>query len=395
MKSFFTATDDEIREGRTTDVYFTRTRKILEKNGLKTLRVSAEITSSEFPSAWRWGVFTGVEEAIRLLEGRPVDVYAAREGTVFRTKSRNGVLVPMMYIEGAYYDFALYETPLLGFLCHSSGISTVSARYRRRCRDRSLLAFGIRRAHPAIAPMVDRASFIGGCDSVSSIAGAKAIGVEPQGTMPHASVLVFGDSGKAFRAYSEAVPEGERKIALADTFSDERCEVMLAAHTIGDLYGVRLDTPRSRRGSLPSIVSEIRWELNLNGKRDVRIFVSGGIREEDIDDLIAAGADGFGVGTAISNAPVIDYSMDIVEVEGRAISKRGKFPGRKETYRCPTCLEFDVEPRGAPVPVCPVCGSREEALLRKVISGGKRVTAEESPAEIREYVLDQLPRLEG
>jgi nicotinate phosphoribosyltransferase len=355
--------------------------------------VTAEVTSSELPEGWTWGVYTGLEEALRLFEGRPVDMYSFREGTVFRAKSRKGVLVPVMTISGPYYDFALYETPLLGFLCHSSGISTVSSRYRIRCGEKTLLAFGIRRAHPAIAPMIDRASYIGGCDAVSSIAGAELIGHPPQGTMPHASVIVFGDSAKAFEAYSASVSGDERKIVLVDTFSDERQESLLAAMSVKGLYGVRLDTPRSRRGSLPSIVSEVRWELDRRGHRDVKIFVSGGIREEDIGDLIAAGVDGFGVGTAISNASVIDYSLDIVEVEGEAISKRGKFSGRKQVYRCPGCFQFDVLPEGSAVPTCSNCNLKEENMLRKVISNGKIVSKTESTDEIRNYVISQLSKI--
>jgi nicotinate phosphoribosyltransferase len=390
LKQFFTASDEQIAAGETTDTYFTRTRKILEENGLTGLKVSAEVTAGEFPAGWSWAVFAGLEEVIRLFEGMPVDVYSMPEGTIFRNRSRNGITVPLMYVEGSYYDFAVYETPLLGFICHSSGIATATARYRKMCRDRMLLAFGIRRAHPAIAPMIDRASYIGGCDSVSSIIGANAIGQEPQGTMPHAGVLVFGDASKAFTAYSKSVPSGGRKIALVDTFSDEKQEALTAARTISDLYGVRLDTPRSRRGSLPSIVSEVRWELDASGFRNVKIFVSGGIREEDIEALIQAGVDGFGVGTAISNASVVDFSMDIVSVNGKGTAKRGKFSGRKDVYGCPKCLQFDVVPVGNSVLKCPVCGVAQRKMLKKVLSKGKRSSPAAGVKSIRAHVLEQL-----
>jgi nicotinate phosphoribosyltransferase len=35
----------------------------------------------------------------------------------------------------------------------------------------------------------------------------------------------------------------------------------------------------------------------------------------------------FGVGSFISSAPPIDMTMDLKEVEGRAIAKRGRIPG--------------------------------------------------------------------
>jgi len=94
---------------------------------------------------------------------------------------------------------------------------------------------------------------------------------------------------------------------------------------------VRLDTPRSRRGDMRSILEEVRWELDTHGHSDVGIFLSGGITEEDIcayRDIVNA----FGVGGAIANAPVIDFSLDIVEIEGRACAKRGKWSGTKQVW---------------------------------------------------------------
>ncbi len=354
------------------------------------MEVRAEVTSSELPGQWKWAVLTGVEEVVRLFEGLPVTVRSLREGTLFRTKSRNGVPVPVLYIEGRYADFAVYESPALGFLCQSSGISTMSSRYRKYAGDRTLLSFGVRRAHPGIAPMVDRASYIGGCDAVSSLIGAKKIGHIPQGTMPHAEVLVFGDSRKAFAAYSKAAPKGVRKIALVDTFSDEKNEAIVAAETIPDLYAVRLDTPRSRRGSFPSIVSEVRWELDARGFGNVKILVSGGLREEDIPPLVASGVDGFGIGTSISNAPTVDFALDIVEVGGSKYTKRGKFSGAKEVYRCPRCLKFDVLHEGQKAGKCPDCGVRQEAMLSTVLERGRRTGTEEKPDDIRKWVLEQL-----
>lgn len=79
---------------------------------------------------------------------------------------------------------------------------------------------------------------------------------------------------------------------------------------------VRLDTPRSRRGSLADIVREVRWELDMRGYNQVEIFVSGGLDSDSIRQLMEAGADAFGVGTYVSSAPPIDFALDIIEVEG-------------------------------------------------------------------------------
>jgi nicotinate phosphoribosyltransferase len=73
---------------------------------------------------------------------------------------------------------------------------------------------------------------------------------------------------------------------------------------------------------------EVRWELDRNGFEHVKIFASGGIDVEYILHLNPV-CDAYGVGGAIADAPMIDYSLDIVEVDGEDRSKRGKRGGRK------------------------------------------------------------------
>ena len=108
---FFTVEEKDILAGRTTDVYFLRTEEVLRKKGLNP-KVVAEVTTTQHG----WGVFSGLENVAHMLEGKPLDVYAMPEGTVFFGDE------PVLRIEGRYLDFARYETAILGFLCHESGI---------------------------------------------------------------------------------------------------------------------------------------------------------------------------------------------------------------------------------------------------------------------------------
>ncbi|RLF15552.1 MAG: nicotinate phosphoribosyltransferase [Thermoprotei archaeon] len=392
---FHIATDEEIKRGETTDVYFVRTKDILKAKGYDKVKVVAEVTVSSLPEGWPWAVLVGLDEALKLLEGLPIDVYAVPEGTIVRAKDYRGVKIPLVIIEGPYYEFCIYETPLLGFLCQASGVATRAARIRKIVgKDKILLAFGIRRMHPAIAPMLDRAAYIGGFDGVSSLIGAKTIGKKPMGTMPHALVLVMGDQVKAWKAFDEVMPPEVPRIMLVDTFYDEKIEAIMAAEALGDrIYGVRLDTPSSRKGKFADIIREVRWELDIRGYKNVKIIVSGGVNEHNVKELAEAGADGFGIGTFISNAPVVDLAMDIVEVEGKPISKRGKFSGRKSVWRCPNDLEYLVTPRGHEAPKCPRCGSTMENILVKYIENGKIIRKLPSVDEIREYVLRQLDKI--
>ncbi len=394
MRMFHHASDEEIKSGQTTDVYFERTKQIIEARGLENTPVVADITAGSLPSQWPWGILCGIEEEARLFEGIPVDVYCMPEGSVFYHEDFHGIREPVMRIEGPYGQFCLYETPLLGLICQASGAATRAARVKKVAGDKTLISFGIRRMHPALSPMIDRAAYIGGFDAVSSLSGAEILGVDAVGTMPHALMIVFGDQVKAWKAFDEIMPPEVPRVALVDTYSDEKMEAIMAAEALREnLQAVRLDTPGSRRGDFTELIREVRWELDIRGFNHVRIFVSGGLDETSIRDLIEAGAEAFGVGTSVSNAPTIDFAMDIVEIDGRLCAKRGKMGGRKQVWRCGECLSDMVLPFDKPQPKCPKCGGRMEEMLKPLIRNGKIAVTLPKPDEIRHYVLEQVRKL--
>jgi len=393
MRRFHLASEEEIKTGKTTDVYFVRAKEILQAKGLAKLNVLMEATASGLPNGWPWAVLCGIDEVTHLFEGIPVNVYSMREGTVFKPRDINGIRVPVLSIEGSYGDFCDLETPLLGLICQASGIATKAARVRKAAQDKFVISFGIRRAHPGLSRMIDRAAYIGGLDGVSSLSGADAIGMKPVGTMPHALVMAFGDQVKAWRAFDEVMPEDVPRIALIDTYYDEKTEAIMAANALGErLHGVRLDTPTSRRGDFLEIIREVRWELDVRGYRKVKIYVSGGLDEESIEKLSQAGAEGFGVGTSISNAPTIDFALDIVEKTGKPEAKRGKLSGRKQAWRCPNCMEYLVLPANRDQPRCQRCLGSTESMLKPIINKGAIVGALPETAQIRQHVLEQLKK---
>ena len=394
MRMFHHASDNEIKNGETTDIYFVRTKQIIKAKGLEKTPVIADVTPGKLPHGWPWGILCGIEEEAHLFKGIPVDVYAMPEGSIFRHEDYYGIREPVIRIEGPYGEFCVYETPMLGLICQASGIATRAARMRKIVGEKTLISFGIRRMHPALSPMIDRAAYIGGFDGVSSLSGAKIIGVKPVGTMPHALIIVFGDQAKAWKAFDEVISSDVPRVALVDTYSDEKMESIMAAETLKErLQAVRLDTPASRRGNFAELIREVRWELDIRGFEHVKIFVSGGLKEENIGELSKAGADAFGVGTSLSNAPTVDFAMDIVEIDGKLCAKRGKLGGRKQVWRCPKCLTDVVLPLDKPQPKCPLCGGKMEPMLRPLIKNGKIVAELPKPKEIREYVLKQIRKL--
>lgn len=383
---------EEIRSGGTTDVYLERTLDVLRADGKAQSLVSAEF-SGDPPNGYEWGVFVGLEEALSLLRGRRVDVWALPEGSVFRGEDVHGVEEPVMIIRGPYSEFALLETAILGILSYSSGVATAAARIKLAAGGAPVFAFGIRRMHPALAAVSDRAAYIGGMDGFSGVAAAKRLGIRPVGTMPHSLILIYGVQEEAWSAFDKYSPPDVPRTLLCDTLSDEKDEVVRAAKLLGPrLQAVRLDTPRSRRGDFEHIVREVRWELDRRGFTNVKIMVSGGLDERSVSRLRAAGADMFGVGTSVAAARVVDFSMDICEVEGRPVSKRGRFSGLKSVYRCVECLSDVVVGWGESAASCPKCGGRMEQALVKVMEQGRQLL-EEDVATMRERALRQTAKL--
>ncbi len=386
MTRFYIADEKEIIEGTVTDIYFKRTREILDAKNIRR-KVRMEFHTTKLPHGYEWAVYAGLEEVIHLLKNKPVTLYSLPEGTLFKAGE------PLMIIEGYYNDFAVYETALLGILRHYTSIATKAARIKKEAGDKTVLFFGLRALHPALAPMADRAAYIGGVDAVSGVVSEKYLGLKPVGTMPHALIIVFGDQVSAWKAFDEVVEENVPRIMLVDTFYDERIEALMAANTFKDrLYGVRIDTPSSRRGDIRAIIEEIRWTLDINGYSHVKIIVSGGIDEEEVrvlKDIV----DGFGVGTSIAFPPSIDISADIVEIYEddvwKPVSKRGKLPGAKQIYRRrPGLNDFiGLLDRSSPP------SNEYIGLLKKYIDNGELVEDLPSIDDIHRYVLEQLKEI--
>jgi nicotinate phosphoribosyltransferase len=383
---FHLAMPEAIKAGEVTDVYFARTAEILKAKGLRG-RVKAEVYLKSLPGDWGFGILAGIEEAAHLLEGLPIDVTAMDEGTRFAAYQ------PVLTIEGVYVDWAQYETALLGLLCQASGIATKAARCKKAAGDRQVISFGARRMHPGLAPMIERNAFVGGCDGVAVTKSAELIDADPTGTIPHALVLMFGDTVEALRAFHQVVDPKVRRVALLDTLQDEKFEAIRVAEALGpDLHAVRLDTPSSRRGDFYRILEEVRWELDYRGFTHVKIIASGGIDEYQMPRLNPL-VDGYGVGTAIANAPVLNFGLDIMEIDGRPFAKRGKQSGSKAVLRCRSCDRTLVVAAHRRPARCP-CGGELDALLRPLILGGRLVRDLPPPRTLREHVLAQLRRVD-
>ena len=370
---FDTASYEEIKRAEVADVYFYRMMEILRARGLENTPVHAEVAyKTSDPD--EWFVVAGLNEVARLLEGIEVEARSVPEGTICRPNE------PVLTLSGPYGAFAEHETAILGFLCQASGVATGAARCRLAAGERQIISFGARRMHPAVTPMIERAAYLGGCDGVAVELAARRLGIPATGTLPHALVLILGSTAEAARAFDEVIAPDIRRTILIDTFDDEKFGALVAARAIPDsIYAVRLDTPGNRRGDFRDLMQEVRWELDRHGFEHVKIFASGGI---DVDYILHLNpvCDAYGVGGAIADAPMIDYSLDIVEVAGEDRSKRGKRGGRKRLLRLEDGSR-EVVPAWAPAPE----GARD--LLQPV---EELFTPPPDATALREHVLDQL-----
>jgi len=321
-RKFFSATHEEIEKGLTTDIYFVRAQEILRYLQLENTIVTAEIFPRED------GVFAGVQEVYNLLKDKKIKLWSLEEGERFKFKDT------VARIEGPYSEFGVFETVILGILASSSAWATAA----RKCKDaagaKRVVCFGSRHIHPSVAPVMERSALIGGIDGASCILGAKLSGEKPQGTIPHTVMIISGDTIKAAQAYNVCMPKDVPRIILIDTFKDEAEESIRVASALrGDLLGVRLDTPSERGGVTPDLVKEVRVRLDQADFPYVKIFVSGGLTPERISILSKEPVDAFGVGSYISDTSPIDMTLDIKEVEGKPIAKRGRIPGRIENTK--------------------------------------------------------------
>ena len=323
----------DVLAGDTADVYFERARRILAAEGLDPV-VTMEIFAREE------AVLCGAEEALAYLRAilggtdgtsdSPRIVESLHDGDLIGSKE------VVMRITARYSAFGLYETAILGILSQSTGWATAARRIVEAAAPIPVIGFGARHVHPSVADQMDYASVVGGCVGASTPAGARLAGLAPTGTMPHALIIIFGDTVRAAEAFDRHIDPDVPRIVLVDTFKDEAEESLRVADALGDrLWGVRLDTPSERGRVTADLVKEVRARLDLAGHERVKIVVSGGMDLDRIAYFKASHApiDSFAVGSAISDASPIDFTGDLKEIDGKPIAKRGRIPGRTQNPR--------------------------------------------------------------
>ena len=247
---------------------------------------------------------------------------------------------PILRITAPMVEAQLLETVVMNLVHVQTLFASKAARIVGAARGRSVVDFGLRRAHgPDAGWMGARAFWIAGLDGTSNVLAGRELGIPIAGTMAHAFVQAHEDEVAAFRAFAETWPE---TILLVDTYDTLRGvdRVIDLARELGDAFrvrGIRLDS-----GDLGELTREARRRLDAAGLEAVTIFASGNLDEHAIAELIERGApvDGFGVGTRMTTSqddPNLDIVYKLAQVGDRPLLKlstgKATLPGIKQVWR--------------------------------------------------------------
>ncbi|MBM4200859.1 MAG: nicotinate phosphoribosyltransferase [Gammaproteobacteria bacterium] len=305
---------------------------------------------------------------------------------------------PIVRVTAPLPEAQIIETRLINLLQYQTMIASKAVRAVLAADGRTLVDFGLRRAHGAEAGLLAaRASYLAGFSGTSNVLAGKCYGIPLFGTMAHSYVMAHDTEIEAFIRFAEALPE--QTVLLIDTYDTLEAAKLLAqqAQSFASrglrIRGVRLDS-----GDLAALSVSTREILDRGGLKGSEIFASGDLDEYAIRRLLAVDApiDGFGVGTQLAtsaDAPALNCAYKLEEYAGCPRRKRSPgratLPGRKQVFR--TCDGQGVMLHD----VLELCGAEGpgEPLLCEVMRGGRRLEAPEPLAAVRARVAEQRERL--
>ena len=384
-------------------------------------RAVFELFTRRLPASRRFLLAAGLEQALEFLEGFAVtadeldwlestgkfgpaflerlgnlrftgDVWAMPEGTAFFAQE------PVLRIEAPLPEAQLVESRLINLIHFQTLICSKAARCVLAAPGRTLVDFGMRRAHGAEAALLAaRAAWIAGFSGSATVLAGRRFGLPIFGTMAHSYVQAHPSEAEAFAAYARARPDGI--VFLIDTYDVDR-----AIDTVADMAGatsdggIHVDAVRLDSGDLLAGARAIRERLDRRGHPEIGVFLSGDLDEYRLEELMAADvpATGFGVGTRLdtsADAPSIDFAYKLQAYAGQPRRQRSTgqatWPGAKQVWR-----SLDRDGRLSRDVLAPADADGDGSpLLVRVMAGGRRVRGPEPLAACRERAALELARL--
>ena len=214
------------------------------------------------------------------------DVHGYAEGEVYLPGS------PILVVESTFAEGVLLETLALSVFNYDSAVAGAAARMVAAADGRPLAEMGSRRTGERSAVAAARAAYIAGFDATSNLEAGRTWGVPTMGTAAHAFTLLHDSEEEAFRA--QVATLGSGTTLLVDTYDIEK-----AVRTAVEVAGTGLGAVRIDSGDLPSLVAQVRRQLDDLGATGTRITVTNDLDEYTIAALRAAPVDSYGVGTSV------------------------------------------------------------------------------------------------
>ena len=309
---------------------------------------------------------------------------------------------PVLEITAPIIEAQLVETYVINQMNLQTSLATKAARCVWAAQGRGIADFASRRTHGSDAAMkMARASYIAGFASTSNVLAASHYGIPPAGTMAHSFISSFPSELDAFRAYARSFPD--RTVLLLDTYDTvagawnavtiaKELEAAYPNQETHRLTAVRLDS-----GDYAELSRQVRRVLDSEGLDYVKVLVSGGLDEYELDSLLQDGApiDLFGVGTKAgvsADAPWSDMVYKVVCFDGRPVMKlsEGKMslPGAKQIFRRRDddgSLSGDIiglQEESGPV--------NAETLLQEAMVDGVRIAPSNTATQLRDSFRDEF-----
>jgi nicotinate phosphoribosyltransferase len=307
---------------------------------------------------------------------------------------------PVLRVTAPLPEAQLVESRLVNLVHFATTIASKAARCVLAAPGKTLVDFGMRRAHGAEAALLAaRAAYLAGFAGTATTLAHPAFGIPVFGTMAHSFVQAHDNEVEAFEHFLDS--QLGAIVLLIDTY-----DTVAAARRVVELAKRRPDKTiaalRLDSGDLGALAREVRHVLDAAGLEKIGLFASGNLDESGLQSLVAGGApiDGFGIGTSLdvaSDCPALDCAYKLQQYAGRPRRKRspGKatWPGAKQVFRQRNArgeVERDVLALAGET-------QRGEPLLRPVLRRGELVEPLPPLAACREHTARELlslpPRL--
>src|SRR5205823_6382049 len=129
------------------------------------------------------------------------DVEAMPEGTVCFANE------PILRVTAPLPQAQIVETRIINLLHFQTLVASKAARCVLAAPGRSLVDFGLRRAHGADAAcLAARASYLAGFTATSNVFAGRIFDIPTSGTMAHSFVQAHDDEAEAFEHFARANP---------------------------------------------------------------------------------------------------------------------------------------------------------------------------------------------